>query len=302
MILMAGEAFSDVFQGIAQKHWRMDIVGVSFLLRGVLLIVSFTVLYIVSGLTVAVLCSSVLTLLVIWFFDVNKVKKLESIRLEINKIDISRLLRTCLPLMILNMLQISFVSASRIALESATDLNALGIYNSATIPAAVLFQAAGFIFIPIINVLAESFSSGNYKRFNRQIMLVCGIICVLIAAGIALSVIIGADLLSLLFEDSIYRYAYLLTEAFIATGFASLMWFMIIVLTITRKLMLILIGCSIGFLCCISSAPWFLSRFEMSGANYMQMLGLAVSVVFLLTAHVINMRKLRRAAIQGEVL
>ena len=50
MILMSGEALSDVFQGVAQKHWRMDIVGRSFIFRGVVLITTFVTFIKAKGL------------------------------------------------------------------------------------------------------------------------------------------------------------------------------------------------------------------------------------------------------------
>lgn len=297
MILMAGEALSDVFQGAAQKHWRMDIVGLSFLFRGILLIGAFVIFYLISGLILAVMISSVLTWFVIYFFDIKQVKKIESFHMELKRDCIFRLLKKCFPLMAMVLIHIAFVSVARISVENNFGVDTLGIFNSATLPAAILFNATLFVFAPFVNILSLSFSQGNIKRFSRQFIYVCGIVIILISIAVLISETVGGYLLSLLFGEEIYRYAYLFTEALIVTGIASLLWFLCIVLTVIRRLMIIMIGCSIGFLCSLVSAPWFFENYGMSGANYMQFVGFGVSLAILLVAYVFYMRQFKKEEI-----
>jgi len=294
MILMSGEALSDVFQGAAQKHWRMDIVGLSFLFRGILLISAFVIFYLISGLTTAVMISSVLTLLVIYFYDIKQVRKIEAFRLEFNRERILNLLKVCFPLMTMALLHISFVSVARIAVENTFGISNMGIFNSATLPAAILYNATLFVFAPFVNILSLSFSQGDIKRFGRQILYVFGIIIALVLIAVLISETMGGFLLSLLFGQEIYNYSYLLTEALIVTGVASLLWFIGIVLTVMRKLTIIMIGFSTGFICSLISMTWVLENYGMSGANYMQFIGFGISLLILLVAYCVYMRNIKK--------
>jgi O-antigen/teichoic acid export membrane protein len=287
---MSGEAFSDVLQGVAQKHWRMDIVGVSFILRGIVSIASFVALYLISGLTVAVLGSAILTLLVIYLYDIQKVNKLEPLRFSSTRKEVFLLLKKCFPLMIVSFLLIMYLSYARITLENVYDIETLGIFNSATVPAAILISVATFVFVPYINVLSKSYEDADYKRFVRQFLSVCGIITAFILMSILVSETIGAFLLSILFREEIIPHAYLLTEALIAAGLVSLSFFLVATLTVMRKLSVILVACLIGLLCCIFSASMLMEAYGMSGANYMQIIGYSVALVILITAFIVSTR------------
>ena len=295
MLLMSGEAFSDVLQGVAQRHWRMDIVGTSFFIRGLVLIASFIVLYLYLGLAVALLGSSVMTLVVIYLYDIRKVNKVETIYFKAPWKDMFPLLKKCFPLMLVNISLVLFISLARIILENTyDDIFILGIFSSATVPAAILFAVASFVFIPYINVLSESFGDADYKKFVKQFLLICGIIIVFVILSIIVSVTIGGFLLSVLFGEEIKEYSYLLTEALISSGLMSLLWFLIATLTIIRKLKVIFAGTLVGLICCVASASWMFKTFDMSGANYMQIFGLSVALVILLVAFCVYMQRLRK--------
>ena len=293
MLLISGEAFSDVFQGMAQKLWRMDITGISLLVRGVVLIGVFTLLYIVSGLWLAILGSSIMTILVILLFEAKRLNKLEAFCIKFNWNELRKLLITCFPLMLVTLLYISFISIARISLENATNVETLGVFNSATILSILIVQLAGFIFVPLVNFLSKSLSEGNYKLFNNIFLLTCGGIIVISSVGIILTIVFGEQILRLLFGDDIVAYAHLLTESFFVAGLASLLSFLMTVLVVMRKIKTILLGCAAGVLCCISLSQWFLSSFGISGANYMQILGIGVSVGVLLIAYTVYFIRLR---------
>jgi len=195
--------------------------------------------------------------------------------------------------MLVTLLYISFISIARISLENATNVETLGVFNSATILSILIVQLAGFIFVPLVNFLSKSLSEGNYKLFNNIFLLTCGGIIVISSVGIILTIVFGEQILRLLFGDDIVAYAHLLTESFFVAGLASLLSFLMTVLVVMRKIKTILLGCAAGVLCCISLSQWFLSSFGISGANYMQILGIGVSVGVLLIAYTVYFIRLR---------
>jgi len=293
MLLICGESFSDVMQGIAQKRWRMDIVGLSFIIRGTLMLSVFTGVYVFFGLVPAVICSALATLVAVCVFDARVTRKLESFKAEFNWSQISSLLRKCFPLMTIFLLYGLFAAVARIALEHETGVTMLGIFNTATLPALVIAQAALFIYIPLTNVLAQNFSDGDFKRFNRLFLLMCGAICVVFASAYVVVVNWGADVLGLIFGGDIIPYAYLLTEALVVAGLTSFLFFLIVVLTVMRRLVTILVGCATGFLCFLIASQWFFEIFGVSAANYIQIVGIGVSALVLAIAYVFALKKAR---------
>jgi len=300
MLLVSGEALSDVMQGIAQKRWRMDIVGSSFIIRGIVLLSVFTGVYVLFGLVPAVMASALGTLVSVLVFDTRLTRKLSHFKAELNLNAISGLLKKCFPLMAIFLLYGLFAAVARISLENATDVAVLGIFNTATLPALIISQAALFIFIPLTNSLAQYYSDGDFKRFNRLFLMMCGIICVVFALGFVVAITLGALLLGLIFGESIVPYAYLLTEAVIVGGITSFLFFLIVVLTVMRRLAAIMIGCSTGFLCFLLSSQWFLTAFGVSGANFIQMLGIGISAVMLAIAYIIYLHKARAGSCARE--
>jgi O-antigen/teichoic acid export membrane protein len=285
MLLVSGESFADVLHGIAQKHWRLDLAGLSFVLRSIAVTAAFIILYQISGLILAVFGMAVFSLLIIIFFDARQIYKIAPFRLEFKWSDIRRLLKTCFPVVATYVLYALYATIARVSLESATDAATLGIYSSATIPAIVVTQAGGYIFTPLVNILSKRFSDGLYKSFRRFFILICGIVLLLAASGMLIAEIFGADVLSLLFGESIDPYAYLLTEAMVVAGLTLFLLLLIIVLTIMRKLYIMVSGCAAGFLACVLSAGWSLETHGVSGANIMQIIGLGVAVIILMGAY-----------------
>jgi O-antigen/teichoic acid export membrane protein len=293
MLLVAGETLADVLHGIAQKHWRMDIIGISSLLRGLALLAAFIFFYKLSGLALAVFGISALSLLLVVCYDFRQVRRLSPLRLEFQWDKQRRLLKSCFPLMATVLLYVLYATAARVFLEAKSDAEVLGVYSAATILAVVVAQLSNYIIVPLVNVLSRHFAEGSLKTFNRLFLLVCGAIFLLILVSLAAAALGGAWALRLIFGADITPYAHLLLEALVVTGLTSYLWLLLMVLTIMRKLAILFLGCAAGFLVCLGSAEWAWQSFGISGANVMQMLGLAVAVLILAIAYLFHLAKCR---------
>ena len=79
MLIRMIESMEDVYQGIFQKSDRFDIIGISFILRGTLQIVSFVAVYAATKLLwPAFAVMTVTNLLVMAVFDIMAAKGGES--------------------------------------------------------------------------------------------------------------------------------------------------------------------------------------------------------------------------------
>ena len=80
------EAFYDVYAGICQKKWRMDWIGKSWMVKGILSFVGFVaVLAVTQSLLAAILAMALVSWLVIFFYDIPRAKKLDTIKIHLKE-------------------------------------------------------------------------------------------------------------------------------------------------------------------------------------------------------------------------
>ena len=129
MVFRLSEALVDVLQGIDQKAQRMDIIGVSGVLRGILSLVVFCVtLVITQALAWAILAMGIATYAVVLLYDWPRAHQLTPFGGALDRKKILRLLGQCWPLMLNSIFLTSVVSIPRNNLEwicSATVLLSL---------------------------------------------------------------------------------------------------------------------------------------------------------------------------------
>jgi len=280
MIFRTVEAFVDVYHGINQKQWKMDYIGISFIVRGLLSLISFILFGWLFGLVVAAISMVISSAIVVVLFDYRMSRKLTSLAPLFNKSAIV-LLKRCFPLMLTIFISVLMVSYSRLAIERIHGVDALGAFTAAVTPSVFIGLLASFIYTPLINLFAESFRDGNTKKFA----ILVGI-CSLLNIGVVGVIYVGAALLGewglvLVFGESIRSYVYLLYGAIIASGFTSFMWLMNMFFSVTRDIRGIFYGNIIRILICIVVIDWLLRDYGLSGANYAIIIAQGVAVVFL---------------------
>jgi len=280
MFFRATEAFVDVYHGISQKHWRMDYIGVSFAIRGVLSLVAFLALGRLYGLVVAVIGMAVVTALVGIFYDYPKTKTLSSLKPCFGK-SVIVLLKHCFPLMLTILISTLIVSYSRYSVERVHGVEALGVFASVVSPTMIVQVFAAFIFTPLINVFADALEKMDIKKFIKIFGMCCFfIICFILAIYIG-AYVLGEWGLVLLFDEPIRPYSYLFRGAVIASGFTAFMWFMNIIFSIIRDIRGIFYANIIGVVLCFAIIDRLLINYGLAGANYVMIISQGVAVAYL---------------------
>ena len=174
------------------------------------------------------------------------------------------------------------VSYSRYTVEVVHGTEALGIYQTVTLPAILVQVAAGMLFTPLANLFAESLKEGSKKKFIKIFTISSVAIAGITVAFLAVSYFFGEWGLNIIFGESIIPYAYLLPGAAIIAGLTASMWFMNIVFAATRDIKGILVGNLIGVVICLATAGMFLRNFGLAGANHVMIAGQGAAVICLL--------------------
>jgi O-antigen/teichoic acid export membrane protein len=105
MVFKISEALADVYNGIVQRHWRMDIIGKSYIVRAILTVAAFClVLEFTDSLLLAILAMMICSYAVIFSYDIVQTVKIAHVKIRIDFHGIDKLLITCAPLIVCSFL------------------------------------------------------------------------------------------------------------------------------------------------------------------------------------------------------
>jgi O-antigen/teichoic acid export membrane protein len=272
MLFIGGESFIDVLNGIEQKYRKLEYVGLSLTLRGIVLIFTFFILFPSFGLLTAILGVSISTITLSLIYDIKKTKLLSNYKFILDIKNIFSLNKSCLPIAIEGFLFACLNSLPKNSLELIEGTESLGGFNSATIPAFSIQLFTVFIYTPFITILAELVFSGDHRQFARLFLKI--FIFILLSSCIIFYIIVlfGNYGLIFLFGDSIAKYTYLLNGAMISAFLGSIDWYLIAILTILRRLKIVLVSHILGFIVCILTNKLFIVKFGSNGVNLVQIL------------------------------
>jgi O-antigen/teichoic acid export membrane protein len=248
MLVKLVEGFADVLHGIAQKKWRLDIAGKSFVLRGVLLLASFLItMSITKNLSLAVFMMAVTTLLALLLYDFLSVKKIDSFKTVSSVSSAISLSKVCLPMIAYGACINAIIPLSKYVLEIYHGNEVLGYYASvATI--AVLIQAFfSFVFTPLIGIFEDAYSKNDKKAILSLLLKLVVLLIGTTLIAFAAIAIAGEFAMTLVFGESIRDYVYLLYPTVIASTLTALVWLMGMLLVVMRDLKALLIGAFLGF-------------------------------------------------------
>ena len=279
MFFRTGEALVDVLHGIDQKSWRMDYIGISTVIRGVLMLTAFTLLLWKFDLITAIVGMAAVTFLVIIVFDIRKTKKLTQFTAYAGK-KILSLLKKCLPLMLVLLVVTVIVSFAKYSIERMYGDDALGVYAAATNPTLIIQVSASLLFAPLINLFAESIKESNKKKFLKIFMVMLAVVAVIMLTFTTASYFFGEWILNILFSREIVTaHAYLMIGASAAAGLTALIWLMNIVFTALRDIKGIFVCNIIGMIVCFAFTNVLLRKYGLNGANYVMIISQGAAVL-----------------------
>lgn len=280
MVYKLTETIFDVFMGIYQKRWRMDYMGKSMTLRGLVMLICFPIIIYLSGsLEMAILVVALLSGILLWLYDVKRIKSLESISMKVTSASVFKLLRECLPLCVYLVLNTSMGSVPKYFLEFYRGSEQLGIYSSVATPTLIVQMAATYIFNPLITTFSEKYAEGNRKEFGNVFLK-----CVMAIGVISLAALVGAKLfgrmgLYILYGDTILKYEYLLMPLVICTILTAVFWFFSSVLTVVREFKGLIFGVCLATVGTAIACMVCIPLYGMQGATVGLIFGLIVGCI-----------------------
>lgn len=216
----------DICHGEDQLNRRMDYIGKSFILQGLVSIISFIAVFVLIGdLNVAIIAMVVGVVCVLLLFDLRHTSRFTKIGIGIGTKRALHLLRTSLPAVVASVAASAIFTVPKQYLLSVAGDSALGIYSSIAAPALVIQMGAQYLYGPLLDVFPRRFFDGKMSEFNRLLartvlsIIVVGVIC---CVGL---LFLGEHLLVIVFGEQIRAYVYLLQPVLISTLATAFLWF-----------------------------------------------------------------------------
>lgn len=296
LLFKISEAFVDVYHGIIQRGMRMDYIGKSFILRGIIcnsLFVGCMFLTKNLLLSIALLAASSYALIFIYDHKVVKIFYEKSNNRSFRRI--VGLLVECLPLALYTFLSNVIIAIPRISLETIKGSEVLGIYASIAIPAAVIQVLSGYIFAPMLTIFADHVNQKNFKLFYillfKTISYIALLSIVLILGGWAF----GGFGLTLLFGDKISGYTYLFVPILFISSLTALSWFIGLMLTVLREFTGLIVATTVAIAVCFLGSSAFINSFNINGASYILILALTMQIVIMCVFMFMNLKAYNKA-------
>ncbi|MBE5940070.1 MAG: lipopolysaccharide biosynthesis protein [Lachnospiraceae bacterium] len=284
-VFKISESFIDVFQGIQQKKYRMDFVGKSYIIRGILTLLSFTATIKLTGdLMISLLAMTLLSILITLAYDFNICKKLSDFSKKIDWKKICLLLKENFPLMINAVFMTGMVSVARFFLELYVGEEILGIYSSIATPTVIIQTACNMIYVPLVTEYAVYYSNKDEKSFKKLIFQVCGAFLAIFVVCTFGVLLLGNFGLKLLFGAEILKYSYLLLQTMIVTFMVAVMYWLSAILVVERKQKLVMVINGVAILLNIIISMIMIPIYKIEGINYVLFIVLAVDILLLTIA------------------
>ena len=292
MLFKIMEALIDVYQGIQQKMWRLDIVGKSFIIRGVLTLLAFTIaVYYTNALFFAILNMILVSVGVLVFYDIKICKKLTFISFTVYPKEIFGLLRECTVPCLIYICITSCTSIPRYFLEQILGSEILGIYSSIATPTIIIQVLLTLIFNPLLPLFAQYYFANQFVELKR-LVLKCFTLIFLIAIGaIGGGIVFGEVGIRILFGNEVVKYNYLLLPIVICTILTAIIWLLVGILISIREFKWLVIGSAMGLISSIVGSPLLIGYYGMNGANIVFILA-ALVTIFIIIGPIINLLKI----------
>lgn len=283
MTVKISEAIVDVFHGIDQKAWRLDIAGKSSILRGISVLLGFLAGELLfHDLLAAIVLMSVSLYAVIIFYDCSVCKKEVGINFTARKKNFSSLMYVGIPLglymSILNLIGV----VPRLHIEKILGAEKLGIFASISTITVLIPQFCSLIFNPLMGIFAQHWEKQNKKSFLRMFWgCFAGILCL----GIVVIIFcfwIGEPLLVLIFGESIRIESTLLVPIVGTAILTTMIWFLGGIFTVLRDSKFLFGGTLVSFVACFVTSELLIHQNGLIGAVQSTAIGLGLDILLLM--------------------
>lgn len=279
LLFKTDESFCDVLYGVDQRAERMDYVGISQFLRGLLLVAGFsTCLVVFDSLYAALLGMTLPCLCITLFYDLPHAARYDCLKPHLTKAVAISLLHDSLPIVLSTLFLGMVVSVARQYYGNTFGMESLGRYAAVATPAVLIQAGARYLYGPTLVPLAKHWHEDPAGTFLDYLRKTVALILLGCAAFVVTLSLLGEPLLTFVYGAGIAPYVSLFPWVLVSTAITALMWFLNDMLTICRDMRDLLVANTTSLLVSLVLLVPMESTFEMDGINYVVILATAIGV------------------------
>lgn len=305
MLIRLAEAIADVLHGINQKYERYDYIGISYIMRGIITVVSFSALLIISeNLPLTLLVVAILNFIIVLVFDWWKTYSIDHFEIIIKDEKIWKLIKKCAPIVISTFLLSLENLIPKSILQIEYGAEHLGIYSSIASPTLVVQVFASVVFgpfLPVVSIIIYNGEKDKFKVMMHKVYLAC--------IGMSIAVTFGAILLGrlglqILFGKDILQYYSIFIPIVWCTILTGIVWILSSIVVALRKIKTLLWGMVLDFIICTVLSLYIIRYMGMNGVSVVQIVALIIYIVFMIviceTADITNEGKIHKKEVNGR--
>ena len=258
--LKLAEAVIDCFQGIDQRASRLDVAGVSQLVRGVLVLGGFVLgLAAWNSLEASLALMLAGTLAVLLLFDVPMSKRLDDAWHVPTVDEVAGLLRGCLPGFLASLLCTMAVSLVRQRYGVLYGDDALGIYAALSAPVTLIQAFSSFVYAPLYGPMAELWDRGDGRAIRGLVARALVLMGALGVVGALLALLVGGQVITLVYGVDMGAHWELLYLMVVSTVLTAVQLFLVDLLIVMGKGHLAAVASAVTFLASVAGSCALLS-------------------------------------------
>lgn len=278
LLFKLDESICTLFYSTEQKGGRMDYIGQSQIIRGLLCLASFSLTLtmfnsVTSALTSMLISSGITTLL----FDYPRASHFGNFAPMIDMRTIKKLVKACTPAVLASFFMSSIVSIARQQFGMIGGEESLGIYASVATPSVLIQALAQYIYSPFIEPFSRKIGCNRVRDslvfFVKVLTLLFAIL--LLAEGMLYCA--GKPLLLFIYGGTIAPYIDLLPLVLLSTLLIGIEYYLVDALVVMRKQNLAALSCFLSFALSLLLNRPLIEQFGMNGIS------LSISISFCLS-------------------
>lgn len=230
------EEVEDVFHGEMQKQLRLDVAAKIVAVRIFIVTAIFSLVFIITkDLIISSIALLGTALFISLFLNRIVFDYFQELSLKLTKIDVIKVLWTCLPVCLGGFLYNYLVNAPKYAIDRNLSAEMQTIFSILFMPIFAINMLSSFIFKPMIAKMGIYWHQGKKKLFGRMVGKQIVIILLLTAVLVLAGVLVGVDILGIIYGVNLKEYRLLFAILITFGGVAAMSAYLVVVLTIVRQ-------------------------------------------------------------------
>lgn len=204
------ESFSDLFEGLYQQKFRLDVSGKSQFVKNVVMLISFCMMIIITrNLTLSAVFLAVESIILLVVVDFPLIKHFAQFGVNFKIKSMLQIGVACFSLFLSSFLHAYINNSPKYAIENYEGEGSeigVGRFSMLFMPTFAVELLAGFTMRTWLSKMAIYHSEGDKKNFNRLIMKQLGVVGVVTLAGMTFMYFFGGWFLSTIYGVDLHGY------------------------------------------------------------------------------------------------